>query len=219
MRILVINPNSSRFFTQLIQQSVAHLQANGAYQIDCIELEGTPPGIESQRDIDSVIEPICRVVKEEMAHTDAFVIGCFADTGVSSARELTTKPVLGLCEAALATALNMGERFGVISTSLASRNSELKLVRSYGLLDRCVGFAPIDIPVAEIPRHAQARERIISAGTTLIECGADVLVLGCAGMAPYRTHLRDTFRVPVIDPNSSAVAMAIGMVGNITGQI
>lgn len=212
MRILVINPNSSRVFTQLIQQSVAHLQANGTYQIDCIELEGTPPGIESQRDIDSVIEPLCRLVAAESANTDAFVVGCFADTGVYSAREVTTKPVLGLCEAALATALNMGERFGVISTSLSSRNAELRLVRSYGLLDRCAGFAPVNLPVVEIPNHAAAKERILSAGASLMECGADVLVLGCAGMAPYRKLLRDTLKLPVIDPNSSAVAMAIGMV-------
>ncbi|MEI8703029.1 aspartate/glutamate racemase family protein [Mesorhizobium sp. ISC15] len=217
MRVLLINPNSNRIFTDLMNQNIDSLRADGAYQIDCVTLEGAPLGIETQRDIDSVIEPLCRLVLAEAARTDAFVIGCFADTGLYSAREVTAKPVLGICESGLSTALNLGERFGVVSTSSETRNAELRLVRSYGLLERCVGFEPVDIPVADIPTSAAARGRVLAAATRLKTLGADVLVLGCAGMAPYKSLLRETFKVPVVDPSVSAVAMAIGIVALASG--
>lgn len=217
VRVLLINPNSNRIFTDLMDRNVNVLRAGGAYQIDCVTLEGTPLGIETQRDIDSVIEPLCRLVAAEAPRTDAFVIGCFADTGLYSAREVTAKPVLGICESGLSTAINLGERFGVISTSTETRNAELRLVRSYGLLERCVGFEPVDIPVADIATSAAAEKQVLAAARRLKALGADALVLGCAGMAPYKSMLRSTLKIPVVDPSVSAVAMAIGIVALATG--
>lgn len=212
MRILLINPNSSRDFTEAMDRSVAPLRTPDTRRIDCVSLEGTPRGIETQRDIDSVIEPLCRLVEQEAAATDAFVIGCFADTGLYSAREVTTKPVLGICEAGLATALNLGERFGVISTDAATVNADLRLVRTYGLLERCVGFEPVNLPVAEVATSNETPERLRSAGAKLKANGAEAIVLGCAGMTSHRALLREKLGLPVIDPCISAVAMAIGIV-------
>jgi Asp/Glu/hydantoin racemase len=42
--------------------------------------------------------------------------------------------------------------------------------------------------------------------------GADVIVMGCAGMARHRRPLEAVLGVPVIDPTQAAVAMAIGAV-------
>ena len=42
--------------------------------------------------------------------------------------------------------------------------------------------------------------------------GADVIVMGCAGMARHRRALEDALRVPVIDPTLAAVTMALGAV-------
>ncbi len=44
------------------------------------------------------------------------------------------------------------------------------------------------------------------------DLGAQVLVLGCAGMARYRARLEAALEVPVIDPTQAAVAMAIAAV-------
>ena len=42
------------------------------------------------------------------------------------------------------------------------------------------------------------------------EDGADVLVMGCAGMARYRERLQRHVGLPVVEPSQAAVAMAIG---------
>lgn len=210
MRILLVNPNSNAGFTRIIDDRMEPLR-KGGFTIDCITLEGTPFGIETQRDIDSVIDPLCAMVATEDHRTDAFVIGCFADTGLFSAREVTRKPVVGFCEAGLSSALNQGERFGVISTSSEARNAELRLVRSYGLLERCVGFQPIDVPVVNMLTEPSVRDRMLAAGEGLKASGADVLVLGCAGMAVHQPFLQEALGIPVVDPGIAAAAMAIGI--------
>ena len=40
--------------------------------------------------------------------------------------------------------------------------------------------------------------------------GADVLIMGCAGMARYRDRLQRHVGLPVVEPSQAAVSMAIG---------
>jgi allantoin racemase len=42
--------------------------------------------------------------------------------------------------------------------------------------------------------------------------GADVIVMGCAGMARYRADLEMAVNLPVVEPTQAAVTMAIGRV-------
>ena len=42
--------------------------------------------------------------------------------------------------------------------------------------------------------------------------GADVLVMGCAGMARHRADLEEVVGIPVVEPTQAAVTMAIGRV-------
>jgi Asp/Glu/hydantoin racemase len=42
--------------------------------------------------------------------------------------------------------------------------------------------------------------------------GADVLILGCAGMAGRRAALEDALGLPVVEPCQAATAMALGRI-------
>ena len=54
---------------------------------------------------------------------------------------------------------------------------------------------------------------MVEVGQTLIEThGADVLIMGCAGMACYRTYIERTLGVPVIDPSQAAAIQAMAAV-------
>jgi Asp/Glu/hydantoin racemase len=54
---------------------------------------------------------------------------------------------------------------------------------------------------------------MVEVGRTLREeHGADVLVMGCAGMARYRKPLQDEIGIPVVEPTQAAVGMAIARV-------
>jgi allantoin racemase len=56
-------------------------------------------------------------------------------------------------------------------------------------------------------------DRMIDVGNRLRdEHGADVLVMGCAGMARYRADLEEAVQIPVVEPTQAAVAMAVGRI-------
>ena len=114
-RIVVINPNSSQGVTDGIDRAIAPLRFADGPELDCLTLAEGPPGIETQRQADGVIGPLCDLIAREDNAAEAFVIACFGDPGLHAARETTAKPVVGIAEAAYAAALQWGERFGVIA--------------------------------------------------------------------------------------------------------
>jgi len=211
-RIVVINPNSTEAVTAAIDAALRPWRMAGGPTIECVTLAEGPPGIETQAHVEQVVPPICRLVRarEDAA---AFVIACFSDPGLHAAREATQKPVLGIAECGLLTALTMGERFGIIAILKASLPRHLRYVRQLGLHARFAGEAPLGLGVVELADGARTMDRMLEVGERLRDAhGADVLVLGCAGMAQYRGALAGALGVPVVDPTQAAVTMAIGAV-------
>jgi Asp/Glu/hydantoin racemase len=94
--ILVINPNSSVEVTDGIDRALDDLRSPGGAEIECLTLAEGPPGIESQRHVDAVVLPLCRLVEANDNRAAAFVIACFSDPGLHSVRETTRRPVLGI---------------------------------------------------------------------------------------------------------------------------
>jgi len=212
-RILVINPNSTVAVTRAIDDAMAPLRLPGGPEIACLTLEEGPPGVESQTDADSVILPLCRLIREQEADTAAFVIACFSDPGLFAAREATAKPVLGIAECGILTALTLGHRFGVISILAGSVPRHLRYIGAMGLGQRLAGDLPIGLGVTELADTRVTLTRMIEVGRRLRDGhGADVLVMGCAGMARYRGDLEEAVRIPVVEPTQAAVTMALGRV-------
>ena len=211
--ILVINPNSTASITRAIDDAMAPLRIPGGPEIDCMTLDEGPPGVESQIDADSVILPLCRVIREQEADAAAFVIACFSDPGLFSAREATQKPVLGIAECGILTALTLGHRFGVISILARSVPRHLRFIAAMGVNQRLAGDLPIGLGVTELAEERSTLTRMVDVGRRLRDQhGADVLVMGCAGMARYRGDLEEAVQIPVVEPTQAAVTMAIGRV-------
>jgi len=212
-RVLVINPNSTVSVTHAIDDAMAALRIPGGPEIICLTLDEGPPGVESQIDADGVIQPLCRVIREQELDTSAFVIACFSDPGLFSAREATAKPVLGIAECGILTALTLGHRFGVISILAGSVPRHLRYIGAMGLGQRLAGDLPVGLGVTALADARTALTRMIEVGRRLRDdCGADVLVMGCAGMARYRSDLEEAVRIPVVEPTQAAVSMAIGRI-------
>ena len=210
-QIVVINPNSTEAVTQAIDEAMAPLRLIGGPEIVCRTLREGPPGIESQRDADSVIAPLCRAIAAEDAEAAAFVIACFSDPGLHSAREVTEKPVLGIAECGILTALTLGHRFGVLAILARSVSRHLRYIAAMGITQRLAGDLPIGLGVTELGDARKTLGRMIEVGSELRDRhGADVLVMGCAGMARYRAELEEAVRLPVVEPTQAAVTMAIG---------
>ena len=212
-RILVINPNSSHAVTEGMDQALDPLRMEGGPTIECVTLAEGPPGIETQEHIDAVVEPLCSLVAQRSSDVGAFVIACYSDPGLQQARSRTSAPVFGIAESAMLTALSRGRRFGVISILETSIPRHHRYVRTLGLESRCAGDRAIGLGVAELTDEDVTLERLVSVGRELRdEDGADVVILGCAGMARYRRRVEEAMGVPVVEPTYAAVTLALGAV-------
>ena len=212
VRITVINPNSSDTVTQSIDKALDPLRWTGGPVIDCLTLREGPPGIETQCHVDGVISPLSDLIRAEDATTSAFVIACFSDPGLHSAREITSSAVFGIAESAYSMALNLGEKFGVIAILPGSVIRQQRYVRQMGLSQRYAASIALNTGVSGLEGDS-AGDQLVEAGRVLIDThGADVLILGCAGMARFRERIATELNVPVIDPCQAATIQAVASV-------
>ncbi|MEM7746247.1 MAG: aspartate/glutamate racemase family protein [Pseudomonadota bacterium] len=206
--IRVINPNSNKAVTDGLAASLKHFAVPGRLDIVCDTLEAGPIGIESQRDMDAVTLPLLARMKARKA--DAYVIACFSDPGLALCRSEIDAPVFGIMESSMAMALTRGDLFGIIALSKNAVRRHRRIIRGLGLLPRMAGERPVDTSVADSAKP-EAFDSLARAGLTLTEeDAADVLIMGCAGMARHRAMLEATCKVPVIDPTQAAVSLAKG---------
>ena len=208
-RILVINPNSSAAVTTAIDAAVEPLRMKGGPSIAVDFLQDGPPGVVTQQDADGVVMPL--VARVRKGDADAFVIACFSDPGLYAAREAAgRRPVLGIAECAVLHALMLGDSFGIIALAPGSVKRQQRMVRQMGLRDRYAGSVPAHMSPSESAGN-DVCEQLAAAGRTLVaQHGADVLILGCAGMAGHRRALEEMIGRPVVEPTQQAVAVAIG---------
>ena len=206
--LYVINPNSSETVTQGIDRAIDPLRAWGT-PIRCLTLAEGPPGIESQAQADLTIAPMLRLAG---AQTDAagFVIACFGDPGLHALRDRTRLPVTGIQEAAVTTALTLGHRFGVIAILPASIPRHLRAFGAMGVMDRLAGDRALGLGVADLADPDRCLSAMVDTGRTLRDRdGADVLIMGCAGMAAYRPLIETETGLPVVEPCQAGVAQAL----------
>ena len=175
--ILVVNPNSTDAVTDAIDRAAAPFRAAGGPEIRAVTNRAGPPGIQSQGDADGVVPHLRGMAAESGA--DAMVLACFSDPGLHVLREDTGKPVIGIAEAGLLTALTLGERVGVLAILARSVPRHLRYVRQMGLDARFAGDRPVDLEVVELADPVRTRARLLETGRELRDRdGADVLVLG-----------------------------------------
>jgi allantoin racemase len=211
-RVLVINPNSNHLVTQGLEEALKPLGFEGGPEIICQTLADGPYGIESQADVDGVAMPLRRLVEGDNSSA-AFVIACYSDPGLHICREATDRPVFGIAECGVLTALARAETFGVIAIAQRSISRHTRYLRQMGLMERLAGERPLNMSVAETAAGQETLAKMIEVGRTLKDQdGADAIVMGCAGMARHRRSLEKALGIPVIDPTQAAVTMALGTV-------
>ena len=122
-------------------------------------------------------------------------------------------PVIGICEAALATAAFIAKRFTVVTTMERSRIPIEELAHRYGMSGRArIRAANIAVLALEDPNSGardKLRNQIVLA---MAEDNAEAIILGCAGMADLAHTLSQEFGLPVIDGVGAAVKQAESLI-------
>ena len=88
----------------------------------------------------------------------------------------------------------------------------LRYYDALGIGSRCAGDRAVGIGVTGLADESRTLERMTATGRALRDQDrADVLVLGCAGMAQHRERLESALGIPVVDPVRAAAGMAISI--------
>jgi allantoin racemase len=207
MRILIINPNASERMTDKIR-TVAEAAKREDCEVTVKRSVRGPTTIDSSYDEAYAIGPLIDLVKQiSQEEYDAIILACFCEVGVEAAREIAPVPVFGLEEVTLATAVTLGDKFGILTEKRPRVAMKERHVRRYGLLERMASIRPLELSVAELDREP---ERTKAAGISLArrmveEDGAEVIIMGCAAMAGYGDELERELGVPVLDPLTVAL--------------
>ncbi|MEC7140729.1 MAG: aspartate/glutamate racemase family protein [Pseudomonadota bacterium] len=210
--LMVINPNSSQSVTDGIASALGPFEGRGV-PIRCLTLAEGPPGIETQRQADLTIAPMLALAAAHEGEAAGYVIACFGDPGLHALRDQTPLPVVGIQEAAVMTALTLGQRFGVIAILPTSIPRHMRAFGAMGVLDRLAGDRALGLGVLELADRDRTLAAMIETGLRLRdEDGANVLITGCAGMAYLRAPLEDATGLPVVEPCQAAAAMALGQI-------
>lgn len=209
MRILLVNPNTTASMTSTVE-AAAKAVASASTEICAVTSSMGPVSIEGYYDeVFAVPGLLLEIAKGEKNGMQAAVIACFDDTGLDAARALAGIPVIGICEAAVATASFIAQRFSVVTTMERSRLPLEHLVHRYGMGSRAkVRAADIPVLSLEDPTSDALPRLRAQIARALDEDRAEAIVLGCAGMADLAARLSAEFGVPVIDGVSCAVKHA-----------
>jgi allantoin racemase len=209
--ILVVNPNTSSEMTAAIDRA-ARAAAGPATRIATVCATAGPRSIEGALDEAVGALGTLEWVVRRQAEFDAFVFACYsAHPAIAAARELTGKPALGIAEASMALAVLLGHRFSIVTTSPRWKPLLEDAVLLYGFRDRCAsvrasGLAVLDLKA--LPPDQLIETLVAEARAAVAQDGAEVICLGCAGMAGLEARLRAELAVPIVDGVAAGVKLA-----------
>ncbi len=213
MRILVVNCNTSARMTAGIT-AVARAGARPGTEIVGTQPSWGPESAEGYYESFITAAAVLDVLSTLTEPVDAVVMAGFGEHGREGARQLLEVPVVDITEAAALVACLLGHKFGVVTTVRSALAPIEHSLLTAGLWSRCAGVRASDLDVLDLEDDIEhTATALIAQGRILLEQGADVLVLGCAGMGSLDERVQQALGVPVIDGVAAAVNLCEVLVG------
>lgn len=213
MRILVVNVNTTESMTAAIGAQAAGFAAPGTEIVPLTPLFGAE-SVEGNYESYLAAIAVMETVRSYPGPFDAVIQAGYGEHGREGLQELLDVPVVDITEAAASTAMFLGHRYSVVTTldrTVPLIEDRLKLA---GLSDRCASVRASGMAVLDLERDPQAAVEAIAreAALAVEDDRAEVICLGCGGMAGLKERVREASGVPVVDGVAAAVTIAEGLV-------
>jgi allantoin racemase len=213
MKIIVINPNSSKSVTDHIRVELMKIKRADT-ELTVTNPEHGPVSIESAYDETLAAYHTMELVKKANADGfDAIVLACFSDPGLDAAKEISTIPVVGIEEATLHIAAMLGHRFSIMTGMRRRIPTRDWHVRLRGVETFYASSPALEMSVLDMDSNPdKAKKRILELARKCVEEDrAEVIVLGCAGLTGYAEDIERELGTVVLDPTSVAFKIAEAM--------
>jgi len=213
MRILVVNVNTTESMTETIGRAARAVAAAGTEVVPVTPPFG-PESVEGNYESYVAAVAVMEAVRRYAEPYDAVIQAGYGEHGREGLQELLDVPVVDITEAAASTAQFLGHRYSVVTTldrAVPRIEDRLKLA---GLSERCASVRASGMSVLEVESDPDAAVRAIvaEAAAAVAEDHAEVICLGCGGMAGLTTEVEARTGVPVVDGVAAAVTIAESLV-------
>lgn len=211
MRILVVNVNTSVAMTARIAAVCRRVAAPHT------EIVGVTPAIGPESVEGNVESHVAAVAVMDAilgfdGPFDAVIQAGFGEHGVEALRELLDVPVVDITEAAASVAMLVGRRFSVVTTldrTIPLIEDRLQLM---GVHSRCASIRAAQVPVLALEKDMAFDAIAAEARAAVDDDRAEVVCLGCAGLAGAADLYADAIGAPVVDGVTAAVKLAESLV-------
>ncbi|KAF2767114.1 hypothetical protein EJ03DRAFT_276824 [Teratosphaeria nubilosa] len=220
IRILLANPNATPSMTENCVSMILPTLPADVQIVPFTAPEPAPTAIEGAVDNTLSAAASFRAILtlQQAENYDAILVACYSDHGmIKMLREEFDVPVIGIMEASLFAARTLGARFGIIATGPRSKVRLADEMHTYGMEKWCAGIESCDLGVLGL--HSNSEElvhaKLQNVARSLVLRGAEVITLGCAGMADMKAAVEDAVcgnGVQIVDGVLAGVHHLVGMV-------
>lgn len=199
-KILVVNPNTSKEMTEDIRKTINRIKDNNI-NIDVVCPDFGPESLESFYDYTLAGFGVIKLLKKLKIKYDGILIACFGDPCLYAIKEMMDCPVIGIAESSIASSILMGQKFSILVALEKAVPLMKDMVNQYSLSGRIASVLSVNTSVLEIERNKEESiKKLVSLSKKAIEDGAEVIILGCAGMTSMKKEIEKLTEVPIIDP-------------------
>jgi allantoin racemase len=211
MRIVLINPNTSRETTERMV-GIARRAAGDEADIEGLTVDSGADLITDEAALSNAAEAVAEVIgRLTEVEPDGVLISAFGDPGLDAVRAACSCPVAGIAEASMIEAGRGGRRFGVATTTPALVDSIRKRAESYGFGGQftSVRTTPGD-PAALMGRADDLLAALAQAVREAVELdGAEAVIIGGGPLGGVACDLSRMLDVPVIEPIPAGVRVLL----------
>ena len=154
---------------------------------------------------------VSKIVKEIESNnsSDAFIIACYEDTGIDVIRKITSRPVIGIGEAAFYTANIIANRFSIITNLSASHEALKNNLIKYDLDHKCVSLKSIEVPILDMETMSKSNIKKLEneINRTICEDKPEAIIITSPGILNLTKIFSDRFNIPIVEGVTAAATL------------
>jgi allantoin racemase len=208
MRLLLINTNTSEAITDMLVAATRQIVGPG---VDVAGATARFGGryIATRATYAIAAHAALDAYAEHGEGADAVILACFGDPGLLALREIAMVPVIGMAEAACREAAFRG-RFAIVTGGAGWGPMLREFVATLGLTDKLAAIRTVAPTGAEIATDPAGSCDLLAGQCRAAarEDGAEVVILGGAGLVGIADRIAAEVPVPLIDGLAAAIRSA-----------
>ena len=206
IEICIINPYASEKLNAKLKQCVLEVidRSSTVYLNENYTVEDYYSYYHESTNVSKLIKEI-----ESNNSSDAFIIACYEDVGIDDIRKITSKPVMGIGEAAFYTANIIANKFSIITNLSASHEALKNNLIKYDLEHKCVSLKSIEVPILDMETMSKSNIKKLESAInrTIIEDNPEAIIITSPGILNLTKIFSDRFNIPIIEGVTAAATL------------